>query len=646
MEPFSSQLTCSLAQESILRKLLEGTSTVVGERFFEALVIKLADVMQSRCAWVTEYISEQRLLKALAFWDNGRFIDDFSVKIDDTPCEQIIDRAQFVHYPDNIQELFPNSLKLSELGAVSYMGVPLLDLDGTILGHLAVIDNRTMPENPENVAVFQIFAARAAAELQRLRAESEARDRREKLDRIVDSAMDAIIELDEQLDIRLFNPAARNLFKFPADCGPVGPGNLRRFLTTESLEKVSTAIKALHQQPDGNKKLWVPGNLYVLNPENKPVSAEATLAQFQTSRGIFYTIILRSNHERIEAERRISSLMEEADYLKDEIRELGGSDTIIGKSPGFQKVLTSVQQVAPTDSTVLILGETGTGKELIARAVHQASRRSQKPFVKLNCAALPATLIESELFGHEAGAFTGADRRRRGRFEIADAGTLFLDEISEMSIQMQARLLRVIQEGQFERVGGSTTLKVDVRLIAATNRKLNEEILSGRFRADLYYRIHVYPIAIPPLRDRPEDIVPLARYFVSRIGARLGKVIDYIPAATIEQLMAYYWPGNARELKNVIERAIITSPANLLLLPEELGGRSTETVHMPRDSQLSTLETVERQYISHVLQTTGWRISGPKGAAKILGLNPSTLRFKIKKLGVRTPWQVETENPV
>jgi formate hydrogenlyase transcriptional activator len=213
---------------------------------------------------------------------------------------------------------------------------------------------------------------------------------------------------------------------------------------------------------------------------------------------------------------------------------------------------------------------------LIARAVHQASRRSQKPFMKLNCAALPATLIESELFGHEAGAFTGADRRRRGRFEIADGGTLFLDEISEMSIETQARFLRVLQEGQFERVGGTKTLKVDVRLIAATNRKLNEEILSGRFRADLYYRIHVYPITIPPLRDRPEDIAPLARYFVSRIGARLGKVIHHIPAATIEQLMAYHWPGNVRELKNVIERAIITSPGNLLLLPEELGGKSTQ----------------------------------------------------------------------
>ncbi|MGA9537760.1 MAG: sigma 54-interacting transcriptional regulator [Desulfobacterales bacterium] len=274
-------------------------------------------------------------------------------------------------------------------------------------------------------------------------------------------------------------------------------------------------------------------------------------------------------------------------------------------------------------------------KELVSRAIHNTSRRSQKPFIEVNCAALPANLVESELFGHEAGAFTGADRLRKGRFELADGGTIFLDEISELPLELQSKLLRVLQEGQFERVGGSNPLKVDVRVIAATNLILSEEVAEGRFRPDLFYRLNVYPITVPPLRTRREDIPLLVNHFVPQIAARMGKTVDQIPPHVLEKLTAYDWPGNVRELINILERAVITSFDSVIRLPEEIA----ETTKPPENAsnaqtQPVDLQTVERQHIISVLNSVNWRISGPKGAAKILGLNPSTLRFRMQKLGI------------
>ena len=629
---------CSLEKDDPLRMLLEGTATTTGERFFEALVENLARALSTKHAWITEYIPELRRLRALAFWVDGELIPDFEVDIDGTPCEAVIDTARLVHYPDNIRDLFPNSTKLRELRAVSYMGVPLTDLNGAILGHLAVIDDRPMPEEPRRLTLFKIFASRAAAEMQRIRAESEIKEREEKLRHLVAGAMDAIIELNQQFDIVMLNPAAEMLLNFRLS--EIDDHGFCRFLSAESCRKLTALTEELTRRPPGKRYLWVPGGLDVIDTAGQPIESEATLSHFEMQGQSFYALVLRNINERIEAERKIHHLREEAAYLKNEIEALGTFEEIVGQSRPLVDVLRSVKQVAKTDATVLIIGETGTGKELIARAIHQSGTRSKRPFITLNCAALTENLVESELFGHEPGAFTGADRQREGRFELADGGALFLDEISELSLEVQAKLLRVLQQAQFERVGGSKTLSVDVRIIVATNRDLQQEIIAGRFRADLFYRLNVYPITVPPLRDRKEDIPLLVEYFVGRLSNRIRKVIRRIPSSTMDQLVAYEWPGNVRELKNVVERAIITSSTAELHLPEALG----VPANIPKDpvnlgnGDLPTLACVERKYITHVLQSTGWRISGPKGAARTLNLNPSTLRYRIKKLGITTPW--------
>jgi transcriptional regulator with GAF, ATPase, and Fis domain len=306
---------------------------------------------------------------------------------------------------------------------------------------------------------------------------------------------------------------------------------------------------------------------------------------------------------------------------------------MVGESEAVRAILQSAEQVARTDSTVLVTGETGTGKELVAHAIHSRSDRRNAILVKVNCAALPAGLIESELFGHEKGAFTGALSRKIGRFEMADGGTIFLDEIGDLPLELQAKLLRVLQEGEFERVGGTTTLRTNARVIAATNHDLATAVDEQRFRDDLYYRLNVFPIHIPPLRRRTEDIPLLAHHFALQFATRMGRRIESIPAKTMDALMRYRWPGNVRELQNVIERAVIISQGSSLELGEwpPRGPRSDDT---PTEQ---TLEEVERKHILATLDHTNWRVSGAGGAAGILGLKPSTLESRMKKLGITRP---------
>jgi transcriptional regulator with GAF, ATPase, and Fis domain len=304
---------------------------------------------------------------------------------------------------------------------------------------------------------------------------------------------------------------------------------------------------------------------------------------------------------------------------------------IVGESAALKKALYLVERVAATDATVLILGETGTGKELCARAVHNLSARKDNPFIKVDCGAIPAGLIESELFGHEKGAFTGAIERRLGRFELADEGTIFLDEIGDLPLDLQTRLLRVLQEGAFERVGGTRTIKTNVRVVAATNRDLSQRIRSGAFREDLYYRLGAFPIPLPPLRERPEDITRLALHFIKEYGARLNKKIDGVPQQFIETLQGYHFPGNVRELENIIERAVILSTGPTLQIDVSfISPRQAE-----EESQ--TLEEVERSHVARALAACNWRIEGPQGAAKRLGLHPSTLRSRMRKLNITRP---------
>jgi PAS domain S-box-containing protein len=359
--------------------------------------------------------------------------------------------------------------------------------------------------------------------------------------------------------------------------------------------------------------------------------------------GVVFDVTKRKQTERdleaalVEIKGLKERLEEENIYLKEEISEIKGFEEIVGRSDALKYVLTRVEQVAKTDATVLLQGETGVGKELVARAIHETSSRADRPHIKVNCATLPEALVESELFGHEKGAFTGADRQRKGRFELADGGTILLDEVGELPAQTQAKLLRVLQEGEFERVGGSTTIKVRIRVIAATNRKLHEEISAGRFRQDLFYRLNVYPITIPPLRERREDIPLLVSHYARQIGERLGKSITEVPAAAMRAFTDYSWPGNIRELQNVVERAVIVSPDGVLRLPEPLIHQAsnvsdTQTANEP--ITVSPLGEAERDHILRALEATGWRINGPKGAAAMLKLHPSTLRFRMKKLGL------------
>jgi formate hydrogenlyase transcriptional activator len=321
---------------------------------------------------------------------------------------------------------------------------------------------------------------------------------------------------------------------------------------------------------------------------------------------------------------------EENVYAEDEIASLPNFEGIVGKSAALQRVLRQVEIVAPTDSGVLVQGETGTGKELIARAIHNLSPRRDRPFVKLNCAAIPSGLLESELFGHEKGAFTGAIMRKAGRFEVADKGTLFLDEVGDIPLELQPKLLRVLQEHEFERLGSTRTQQVDVRVIAATHRDLKQMVEDGLFRSDLFYRLHVFPVGIPPLRDRREDIPMLVLHYVDKYARRMKRQIETIPSQAMEALASYAWPGNVRELQNFIERAVILSPGTVLRPPlAEL----KQAVQAP-SSKISTLEEAEREHVLRAVRESNWVIGGPNGAAARLGMKRTTLAYRIRKLNI------------
>ncbi len=332
-----------------------------------------------------------------------------------------------------------------------------------------------------------------------------------------------------------------------------------------------------------------------------------------------------------------SKLEAENNYLQEEIQVGNNFGEIISQSPAFKPLLRQIQQVAPTMSTVLIGGESGTGKELIARALHRLSPRSGRPMIKVNCAALPPNLIESELFGHEKGAFTGAISSKIGKFELADGGTLFLDEIGEMPLDLQPKILRALQEGEIEKVGGQGHQLVDVRIIAATNRQLAKEVEKGKFREDLFYRLNVFPLEVPPLRERMDDIPVLVRFLAQKLSKKLGKPITDIPQKVLDKLGTYDFPGNVRELENLIERAIITSRGNKLTLGAWFNPKPSKAKPM----HFATIEEVQRKHIIAVLQHTKWKVSGASGAAEILGMRPTTLQSRIDKLGIKRSNKVE-----
>jgi transcriptional regulator with PAS, ATPase and Fis domain len=650
-------------EEVALRAVVEGTASETGKDFYRALVRNLAQALDTYGAWLTEYDEQRDRLRALAFWFGDEWIEDFEYGIGGTPCGAAVRERRVVHVPDRVVELYPSGeAKFPGPGVVSYLGVPLLGPDQRVLGHLAVVDVRPMPPEKRLLALFQIFANRALAEIRRVRVEEELRERQEKLTGLIDGAMDAIVEMDGELRISMINAAAAKLFACTAPDGP----------TRERLERcqhrlsgcgidalvgkdATVTLRALADELDrttgSERYLWIPGGLTAQPAARKPFPAEATLSRFEVRGRPFYTLILRNVDERLEAERKIRALAAEADYLREELAAEHGFDEILGRSPALRRTLQSVTQVAATDATVLLLGETGTGKELFARAIHDRSARRGRPLVKVNCAAIPATLIESEFFGHERGAFTGATQRREGRFALADGGTIFLDEIGELPLELQGKLLRVLQEGEFEPVGGSRTRRVDVRVVAATNLDLERAARDGLFRQDLYYRLSVFPIQLPPLRERGDDVVLLATAMAEKLARSLGRRIAPPDAADAAALRSYAWPGNVRELRNVVERAIITSADGRLHLHRALPEAAVVTA--PEDAparpragdEVMTerrVRELERENMIAALERSGWRVGGTDGAARLLNVSPSTLKSRMKALAIARPGERAT----
>ena len=525
----------------------------------------------------------------------------------------------------------------------SFAGHPLTFRE-ELLGVIGMFSRRIMTQ--EEFDRIAVFANQASVAIKNAQLFEALQQLRQKTELILKSAGEGIYGLDQNGNTTFVNPAAAQMLGWQPD---------------DLLGKPQHAI-IHHTRADGTPytkekcpiyAAFKDGLIHTVDDEifwrkdgtSLPVEYTSTPIRDDDNNLVGAVVTFRDITERKQAEKALRGALSEVEQLKDrlqaenvylqeEIKLEHNFDEIISTSESFKKVLRSVEQVAATDATVLILGETGTGKELIARALHTISSRTARALVKVNCAALPTNLIESELFGHEKGAFTGALSRKQGRFELADRGTIFLDEIGDLPLDLQAKFLRVLQEGEFERVGGTQTIKVDVRVIAATNRDLKQAAQSGEFREDLFYRLNVFPITLPPLRERREDIPVLVKHFIKKCVAKMGKKITTIPEKVIKSLQAYHFPGNIRELENIIERAVILSKDQTLQLDESL-----ELLKTPVDSteSASTLAEVERNHILAVLEETNWRIEGQKGAALRLGLKANTLRSRMQKLEIRRP---------
>jgi len=624
-------------ENALLLSILDGTSHETGEGFFRSLVKELATVLNTYGALVADYHAEKKQLRPRAYWLGGDWVEPGAYDIAGTPCEGVIEQGELFQIPDHVIRHYPQNRFLKERDLVSYTGMPFKDTDGNIIGHLAVLDSKPIPNEARFMALFEIFGARAAAEMRRIRAENELRVREERLRRLIDGAMDGIVDFDEALHIHLFNHSAAQMFGVTEK--DACTSSLSAWFTPASIDLILNRVQQFVHAPH-SRHTWIGTGLEGMRHNGETIQVEATLSQGAHGEGIFYTLILRDVNALREAERKIQHLQQEADLLREELSVLHDSGKIIGKSKALSAALSKMMQVADTNATVLLLGETGVGKEVFARAIHQHSQRKDARLVTVNCAAIPRELVESEFFGHTKGAFTGATARREGRFLLADGGTIVLDEVGELPLDVQAKLLRVLQEGEFEPVGSSKLHKVDVRVIAATNRDLGEAVKRGQFREDLYYRLNVFPIAIPPLRERDHDVLLLADHFAKTIAKRLAR--NYKPLAPdhAQRLLTYGWPGNVRELQNIIEHAVITSQDQVLrpevTLQHTVAMNAQVAAVHAAIRTAKEMRAVQRDNIVRALDACQWKISGSQGAAELLGLKPSTLRSQMKALNIGT----------
>jgi PAS domain S-box-containing protein len=618
-----------------LKQIIETTSSYTGKEFFRALVKHLSEILDVHGVWVTEFWPKHNKLNALAFYLDHKQVDEYTYTVTDTPCEPVLDNHNICHIPKNVIDLFPKDPDLKPLGAVSYMGISLRDTDDSVIGHLALLDNKPMPEIPETFAIFKIFASRAAAELRREIAQRKITESESKLYRLVNGTSDAIIEFNVEFKITQANEAAINLFDLKND--EFANKELRELLNSKSYLKLQSIIPQHTILSNKYDSLHINEPLVCLNNKGESFPTEVNISRYLFKDEMFYVLYLKNIKEKISDKNKIEALKVETIMLKEKV-DTHQFNYIIGNSQPIKKSLELVNQVGHTDANVLIQGETGTGKELFAKAVHDASERKEKSMITLNCAALPSELIESELFGHVKGAFTGAVTTREGRFSLADHSTLFLDEIGELPLALQAKLLRVIQEGTFEPVGSSETKSVDVRIIAATHRDLKELINKEKFREDLYYRLNVFPIHIPPLRERGKDIEILANAFFEKLTK--NKTITVLPfsKSDISKLQAYHWPGNVRELQNIVERSIITNINGNLNLEGILPIATNQEIKAENQATILTFEEmrqIEKENIIRALNLTNWKISGEDGAAALLKIPRTTLTSRINKFSIK-----------
>jgi len=616
-----------------LKRIFEGTSEYTGTQFFRSLVKNLAQVLQVHGVWVTEFKETENKLNSLAFWLGGQFVDKYEYQVSGTPCEPVLKSDQICHVPDNVIELYPKDPDLEPLGAVSYMGLVLKAESGKVLGHLALLDQKPMDEIPEIFLIFKLFASRAQAEMRRLQYENRLKQSESKINRLLNGTMDAIIEFNDGLIITQANESALKTFqKEPVEF--IGKP-ITYYLSESSFQQLTQTIPFLTSKSEPNA-IWIHGYLDCIKNDKQTFPADATISSYEFEGEVFYALYIRDVNERIKKDEEIKRLTIETTLLKEKIEDQQFG-SIIGESQAMMQVFQKIDQVASTDSTVLITGETGTGKELIAREIHNRSGRKEKTFIAVNCAALPSDLIESELFGHVKGAFTGATETRDGRFLLADKGTLFLDEIGELPLALQTKLLRVVQEGEFEPVGSSLTRRVDVRLLAATHRDLKQAVKEKLFREDLFYRLHVFPIHLPPLRDRDADVTLLAEAFLNKYARKHGRKITTLNDIDKHHLKNYSWPGNVRELQNVIERAVITAREGKIDLAYDLNPEPSQAVTNSEDHHIYTYDEIRHLEIRNIRQAlclTKGRIFGDNGAARLLGIPPTTLASKITKFDI------------
>jgi formate hydrogenlyase transcriptional activator len=614
------------AEIAALAAIVEGTAEGTGREFFQKLVRHLARAVGVRYAMIAEFAGQNRV-RTLAYWAHDRPAENFEYDLPGTPCEDVV-RGNLCHHPTGVRIKFPNDLSLTEMGIESYLGVPLAAPDGRHLGHLCVFDTEPLPEEARKLMIFRIFAARAASELARLRVEQDLAASEERYRDLFEEAPIAYVQEDLESRFLSANRAALRILGLKPE-EVVGTKGMSLVPDTpDAQRRVREAFASLRRGDDTSGVI-----LELRRKDNsKPVWVQWWSKPDPT--GQYTRTMIVDITDRVLMEREQARLQAQNRYLQEEIQSDHNFEEIVGASPSLVRVLENVRRVAPTDAAVLIHGETGTGKELIARAIHFNSKRRDKPLIKINCAALPTGLVESELFGHEKGAFTGAIARRVGRFELADGGTIFLDEVGEIPLEVQAKLLRALQEQEFDRVGGKSPISVDVRVIAATNRDLLTAVREKTFREDLYYRLNVFPVHVPPLRERKGDIPLLSHFLLEKSATRIGKPIEQINPEVLSQLDAYPWPGNVRELENIIERAVILSPGSALVIDPGMLVPEATGPQISQEQPPGSLAGVERAHIQKTLDETDWVIEGPQGAARVLDMHPNTLRSRMKKLGI------------